>query len=692
MSKSLPHAVRTSRLITVSIPAHPDFLFDAMQGTDGLSALSDYTVRLLHRSRQVDVQSLLGKSLTITIKTASAARYIHGVIASVTQAGQEGEVNRYFAYEARVVCWFWLATHKKAFRIYQNQSVPEIIREVLEPYGYAFRFELAEQYAPRIYCVQYEETDFQFVSRLLEAEGIHYYFLHEQDHHTLVMSDEVYSHKPVGGYEYVTYFAEDRLTMPQQDYMTHLTVHQDLRPGRYVTDDYNFMMPNADLSACQQIGPDYTRNAAEVYEWPGNYGDRELGERYARQRMQEQHHMRDIRRLRSTARGVVTGALFHLLCGPRTEDNREYLVLSTRYDLKESNYHSVRSAEEAAQHGCRCVFHLTVQCASLPFRPPRTTPKPRTQGPQTAVVVGPEGQEIWTDQYGRVKVHFYWDRYDNKDENSSCWIRVASGWAGSHFGAMQVPRIGDEVSVDFINGDPDHPIITGRVYNAAKMPPWKLPENATQMGIYSRSSPDGHARSANILRFEDKADHEEVYVHAQKDCNIKVRNNYSKRINVNKIESVGHNKGIEVTNNYYEVIGGDMALFVGPAQKGRFTPQNASEVFEGLPGVPYGLGKPGVAPQGAGTMQISVEKNKTERIGSSHSQLIQKNKSVNVRESYYLDVADELVIHAGKRIFLKCGQSVILLHSDGSIQINGKTLSNNVSDIIRLVSDLVKVN
>src|SRR5690606_38983483 len=273
--------------------------------------------------------------------------------------------------------------------------------------------------------------------------------------------------------------------------------------------------------------------------------------------MQEQHHVRDIRTLRSTARGVATGSLFTLTRCPRNEENREYVVLSTCYDLKENNYHSVTSPEEAAHNGRRCVFDLTVQCASLPFRPPRTTHKPRTLGPQTAVVVGPEGEEIWTDRYGQVKVHFHWDRYDNKDENSSCWIRVASSWASSGFGAMQVPRIGDEVIVDFINGDPDYPIITGRVYNAANMPPWKLPENATQMGIYSRSTPDGHYRTANILRFEDKADNEEIYVHAQKDHNIKVENNYSKRIDVNKIESVGHSKGIEVTNNHYEVIGGD---------------------------------------------------------------------------------------------------------------------------------------
>src|SRR5690606_35820802 len=323
-------ALRSSRLMTVSVTGQPDFLFDAMQGADGMSTLSDYTVRLLHRSMQVDVASLLGKSLTVTLQTEAAPRYLNGVIAGFALMGQEGEVDRYYVYEARVAPWLWLATHKKDFRIYQNDSVPDIVRQVLSPYGYAFEFNLVESYKPRVYCVQYDETDFQFVSRLLEAEGIHYYFRHEQDKHTLVMSDDIASHKPVDGYENISYFTEDKLTLPQQDYMTHLAVYQDLRPGRYATDDYNFTMPRADLSERQQNRQGQAHNAAEVYEWPGNYDDPELGERYARQRMQEQHHVRDIRTLRSTARGVATGSLFTLTRCPRNEENREYVVLSTR--------------------------------------------------------------------------------------------------------------------------------------------------------------------------------------------------------------------------------------------------------------------------------------------------------------------------------------------------------------------------
>lgn len=568
--------INPDRLIRVSIAAdNAEFLFDAMQGEDGMSTLSDYTVRLLHRSMQVDVRSLLGKSLTLTVNTAAAPRHINGVIASFALVGQEGEADRYFVYEARVVPWFWLAIHKKEFRIYQNQSVPETIRQVLAPYSYAFEFDLVETYAPRVYCVQYDETDFQFVSRLLEAEGIHYYFRHEQEKHTLVMSDEIQSHKVVDGYEQVPYFTEDKLTLPQQDYMTHVAVYQDLRPGQYTTNDYDFTKPKVDLAARQRILLEHEHNQAEVYEWPGNYVDDPLGERYARQRMQEAHHVRDTKTLRSTARGITTGALFNLVHCPRTDENREYVVLGTRYDLKENNYHSVSSPEEAVQNGRRCLFDLTVQCAALPFRPPRVTRKPRTQGPQTAVVVGPKGKEIWTNEYGQVKVHFHWDRYDKKDENSSCWIRVSSSWASGNFGAIQVPRIGDEVIVDFLNGDPDAPIVTGRVYNAVMMPPWKLPENETQMGIYSRSTPGGNYQTANAIRFEDKAGQEQVWIHAERNQDIEVENDEthsighdrSKSVGNDQSESIGHDKTISVGNDHRESIGNDMFYTVGRNQQ-----------------------------------------------------------------------------------------------------------------------------
>lgn len=699
---NISNIINPDRLIRVSIAAdNAEFLFDAMQGTDGMSTLSDYTVRLLHRSMQVDVRALLGKSLTLTINTAAAPRRINGVIASFALVGQEGDTDRYFVYEARVVPWFWLATHKKEFRIYQNQSVPETIKQVLTPYGYAFEFDLVESYTPRVYCVQYDETDFQFVSRLLEAEGIHYYFRHEQEKHTLVMSDEIQSHKPVDGYEHVPYFTEDKLMLPQQDYMTHVAVFQDLRPGQYTTNDYNFTTPRADLAARQQIKLDHSHNEAEVYEWPGNYGDDPLGERYARQRMQEQHHVRDTRTLRSTARGVATGSLFNLVRCPRIEENREYVVLGTRYDLKENNYHSVSSPEEAAQNGRRCVFDLTVQCATLPFRPPRVTRKPRTQGPQTAVVVGPQGKEIWTNEYGQVKVHFHWDRYDKKDENSSCWIRVSSSWASGNFGAIQVPRIGDEVIVDFLNGDPDAPIITGRVYNAAMMPPWKLPENETQMGIYSRSSPGGSYYTANAFRFEDKTGREEIYIHAQKDRNEKTKNNHTERIDNNWVQSVGNHKAIEVDGNHSESVHGNMTLHVGPSGVGRVLTSTFRNLVEGIADIAKKLPIPGINQLGRGVYSLFADQAINEATAGVKTQFVGITKTVSVGNSIFehagqsiqtvagstasIDAGDIVTIISGGEVNIQVGKSEMRMTSDGFVRIRGDTLYLDFENGIEMV-------
>ncbi|MCF1437049.1 type VI secretion system tip protein VgrG, partial [Agrobacterium vitis] len=325
----------------------------------------------------------------------------------------------------------------------------------------------------------------------------------------------------------------------------------------------------------------------------------------------------------------------------------------------------------------------------VPLTPHRETRRPRIEGAQVAIVAGPSGEEIHTDKYGRIKLWYPWDRKAKKDGSDTCWVRVAQNWAGGQWGGQIIPRIGMEVMVAFIDGDPDRPLVTGVVPNPKNAVPYDLPTNKTK-SVFRTNTHKG--KGYNELTFEDEKDREEVYIHAQKDQNIKVENNYSKRINTNKVESVGHNKATEVTNNHYEVVGGDMEISVGPTQKGKYTPQNASDLKEGIGGVAYSLGKNGETAKGSGTMQISIEKNKVESIGNNHSQLIQKNKSVNVKSNYYIDVTEELVIDAGKRIVLKCGQSIILLNSDGSIQINGKKLSNNISDIIKLVSDVVKVN
>jgi len=301
-------------------------------------------------------------------------------------------------------------------------------------------------------------------------------------------------------------------------------------------------------------------------------------------------------------------------------------------------------------------------------------------GPQMAIVCGPEGEEIYCDEYGRVKVHFPWDRYSERDERSSCWIRVASNWAGGLWGHMAIPRIGQHVIVDYLEGDPDQPIIVGRAYNGVNPPPYHI-KSKTHKG-----------NGFNELRFEDEKDREEVFIHAQKDKNVKVENNYSRRVNVNHVESIGNNKGTEVTNNQTNIVGGDWIVSVGPSTTGEITPSGADTSLEGIGNVAYGFGNLDNGTKGAGNAKISIENNKLETIGATHMQKVMHDKQVDVKRNFYINTDGELHLDASKLMVLKCGQSVITLYPDGTIELDGKRLAQKFNDIIKALSDIVKIN
>lgn len=694
-----------------------DLLFESLEGEESISNLPAFTIQVLHPSSRLNLSELLGQNLSVQLQTLAEPRYLGGLITHARFMGPADPNHRYYRYEFLVSPSFWLTTLNQEYRIFQNKTVLEIIDEVLTTYDFEIDIRAFDRYSEREYCVQYDESDFNFVTRLLEEEGIHYYIQYHADKQTLVISDTLSTHKKQNGYETVAFYEGDKVSRFHKKYLSDYQPNESLGPSTYSTDDYNFLKP----TACYYgQGNKYLHAAhhpkADIFEWPGGYTSYNVGELYIRKRAEELQYQRNYLQFSGTIRGLALGSVFSILYDPnksRTEDHRksrstiEYTVLASRYDLKEAPYHSLGSTPtqsphgtsenhnshiEASDHQQRCLIHLTVQDSDLPFRPTRKTPKPRTLGPQTAVVVGPENHEIWTNEHGQVKVQFRWDRYGKHDENSSCWIRVSNAWAGTRFGAIQIPRIGEEVIVDFLNGDPDRPIITGRVYNIYNTPPWELPLNATQAGFYSRSSPDGNHSMGNALRFEDKTGHEEVYIHAQKDLNEKIGNHHSLRVDMNQVQSVGHNKSTEVSNNLHEVIGGDMTLSIGPSQKGRFTPSNASQMREGIGHVAYELGAPESESETGGNLLINVEHNKLESIGSDLSQVVDNNKKVTVMSNYFLEVGEELLINADKRIVLKCGESMIVLNPDGSMQLNGNTLKVRFTDVIQLLSDIIRAN
>jgi type VI secretion system secreted protein VgrG len=490
------------RRVTIQTPLGEALQFHRLAGREALSQAYAFDLDLLGSSNALDPKSILGKPATVVMETESGApRYLAGL---VTRFGLSHEDDRQAFYRMRLRPWLWLATRRSDFRIFQDQTVPEIVAAVLGRYGHPLEQKLSRSYRSWTYCVQYHESDFDFISRLCEHEGIYYHFRHEAEQHVLVFADDIASsHAPLPGGETVRYHPHEKAGMTggleASERIYEWASSDEVRPGHYFNNDYDFEKPRAELSHLRQMPPGHDHDDFERYEWPGGFTQHDDGESYARVRTEEQLSERSRATGRANRRDLAPGCNFTLTHHPRQDQNREHLLLAVDYDLQEN----LQASEGAnASEGSVQRFAFEAQPTSYAWRPPRTTPKPWTEGPQTALVVGPAGEEIWTDQYGRVKVQFFWDRIGERNENSSCWVRVSTAWAGATFGAAALPRIGQEVIVDFLNGDPDHPIVTGRVHNADEMPAWELPHQKHLSGLRSREL--GGSRS-NHLALDDSS-------------------------------------------------------------------------------------------------------------------------------------------------------------------------------------------
>ena len=566
-----------ARVMEISTPLGPDvLLFRSMSAMEELGRLFEYRIEVLCERNDVDPDELLGKNVTVKLELADGSqRPFDGC---VTRFASAGVVGRYHRYLITARPWLWLLTRASDCRIFQQKSVPDIIKEIFDKYAVAaFENRLTGTYNPQDYCVQYRETDFNFVSRLMEQEGIYYFFEHQDGKHTLVLADGPSAHAAYGGYESIPFIPHDRGGRLEQEYVSEWSFSREIQPGAYVLDDFDFTKPSTELRVTTKQQREHAESAHELYDYPGRYEQSGDGEHYVRTRLEEQQARHELVQGAGNARGIAAGSLFKLTGQTREDQNREYLIVSTRIDFEYTEY----EAMESSGSGFRCSFE------ALPsrevFRSERLTRKPFVQGPQTAIVVGPGGDEIYTDKYGRVKVQFHWDRLGGQDENSSCWVRVSQPWAGKNFGMIAIPRIGQEVVVDFLEGDPDRPMITGRVYNAEQMPPWDLPANMTRTGIVTRSSKGGSASNANELRFEDKKGEEEVFLHAER--------NLRTTVEVDELRDVGNDRttdihGIDrltVDKSRYEHVKGDFRdLLVDNLSLRRIGAGEIEEITDGL--------------------------------------------------------------------------------------------------------------
>jgi type VI secretion system secreted protein VgrG len=518
-----------------------ELLLESFSGSEAISEPFRFSVSMVSENAEIDLKSLLRSSATVYLRLNNGSeRCFHGHFHNLVQ--REVSKDSLVSYQGSIVPMLWFLGLNSDCRIFQSKSVPDIVETLLKENGITeYRFATSGTYSPREYCVQYRETHLNFISRLLEEEGIFYYFEHAENKHTIVFSDKSGTLKASPNQETAAYsaMAEDS----DYDAVLSLDFEEQVRTGKVTLADYNFETPNNDLRVSISGGNDF-----EYADFPGIYGTRDEGDRYANVRLEEFETMQSVVRGMSTCRAFSSGYRFTLADHYRSDMNKGYVLMSVSHTANDTSYRAGRSGEFSYRNS----FEAIPQTA--PFRPLRRARKPVVQGSQTAVVVGKQGEEIWVDKYGRVRVQFFWDRLGKKDENSSCWIRVSQIWAGKNWGWMTIPRIGQEVVVDFLEGDPDRPLIIGRVNNADQMPPYTLPDKQTQSGIKSRSSKNGGTSNFNEIRFEDQKDSEMLTVHAEKDMETTVEHDDAQTIQNDRL--------ITVAGKHTETITKDTAITI----------------------------------------------------------------------------------------------------------------------------------
>ena len=530
---------QANRDVAVATPLGDDVLvFKSMTGTEQLGRLFQYDLELLSEDPAISHEKILGQNITVTVGTHNdSQRFINGYVSRFTQLSSSG---RNIHYQATIRPWLWFLTRTADCRIFQQMKVPDIVDKIFRDHGFTdFKLSLNETYREWEYCVQYRETDFNFVSRLMEQEGIYYFYKHENGKHTVVLVDSPSAHGAGDHYETIPYYPRDEGALRERDHIYDLQMSKQVQTGIYAHTDFDFKKPKQDLTSQRKIVREHAAADYEIYDYPGEFVKSNEGDTYARTRIEELQAQHESVRGQGNTRGLCTGNQFTLENYRREDQNRKYLLVATTYQFVGGDYES--SGTDAATE-CRCTFEAID--AEQPYRAARVTPKPSIQGPQTGIIVGPKGDEIHTDEFGRAKVKFHWDRYGEADDSASCWVRIAQVWAGKKWGGIYLPRVGQEVIVDFLEGDPDRPIITGRVYNGDNKPPYPLPAEATKSTIKSNSSKGGGG--FNEIRFEDKKDKEQVFIHAQKDFDHRTKNDSR--------EWIGHDQHLIIKNDRFEWI------------------------------------------------------------------------------------------------------------------------------------------
>jgi len=615
-------------------------LIHAFSGVEAISSPYSFRLSLASEDPQLSATDILRTPVTVTMELdGDQPRWFSGIVNRFVRLGE----NQGLAlYEAEVVPWLWFLGLSRDCRIFQNMTVLEIAEEVFSSNGFSdYDIRCVRSYPPREYAVQYRETHLNFISRLLEDEAIFYFFEHTYSGHVMVLSDdnsamESLEHQPV-----VQVRAQSAV---DDSVITGLRVEHSVQPGRVTLQDYDFEQPEFDLLTSMSGD-----GGEEIYDFhPGRYRTRDNGSRYARLTLEALEAGRQIIHGQSDCRAFAAGFHFELE-GHRVDDlNQEYGLIQVSHSIRSGGYRSASGDGFSYQNQFRAIPH------DMPYCPPRSHQKPVMRGCQTALVVGPANHEIWTDSHGRIKVQFHWDRLGQENEDSSCWIRVGSPWAGKNWGSITIPRIGNEVIVDFLEGDPDRPIVIGSVYNGDQPPPVDLPDRGIQMGMRTRSSPDGGGH--NEIMLSDDKGNERIAIQAEHDMSTTVEHDQSTSVGNDQSASVGNDRSLSVGNDRSATVGNDSALTIGHDQK-----------------VDVGHDQ-----------SLSVSHDQTVVVANDQSVTAGTNRSVSVGSEYALDVGTDAGLTIGGDLTVNGGGSISehsaaghRVSSDGDIELTAKNIKGN---------------
>lgn len=631
------------RMFVLNTPLGEDaLLIHEMEGSEALSRPYEFKFKLISDQADIRPDELIGKRATLRVETFDGERFWTGIISRFIRTGNmrapEGAEGEVFCYECDLVPWLWHMLQHEDSRIFQDKTIPEIVEAVFADFQFTdYELQLSGEHPPLVYCVQYRETNFNFISRLLERAGIYYFFRHEPEAEKLILTDNRDHNPPL---EPDTLPFHDEALAESYDSVTRLIRREQTHTGRFVLRDYNFERPGPgpelEVTVDTMVKlPDISNHERFVH--PGGYVEREHGDALARVMMEAEEAGYETLDGASRVRTLTAGHRFTLERHIDDTFNTEYVLTSVQHSGT-NNLGLGRPSGYTNRFSC--IPH------AVQYRAPLTTPRARVHGPQTAVVVGPAGEEIHTDKYGRVKVKFRWDRTQEANDKSSCWLRVAQMWAGKQWGAMFIPRMGMEVLVDFLEGDPDQPLVVGCLYNGENMPPYELPAEATKSTIKTYSSKGG--KGFNEIRFEDKKGAEQLFLHAQTDMDVRVGNDSR--------EWVERDRSLVVKRDRLEEVHRSQHSFV---KKDRVTEISGDDhlTLKGKQAIKI-----------TGSKSLKVE----GAVGESF-----KSHSEQVSAGYYLSAGGNVVIEAGTMLTLKVGGNHVTISSAGVTIVGTMVLVNS---------------